>query len=143
MNEVYLLIGVPGSGKTWVMDQLENKYTEVRHDHFIGKHGTVAYVGAIKSKLEVSSKPILAEAPFSISEIKDPLEKDGILVKPVFILEDPDILSRRYKNDPNRDGKDLPKGHLTRMKTYTERAKIYGAFSGNSSEVLDFLKMMA
>lgn len=143
MKEVYLIVGVPGSGKSWVAKQVSDKFTYVHHDGFIGhiNHPEV-YVKAIKDAAKTAKKPILAEAPFSISQIKDPLEEAGFDVKPVFILEDPDILKTRYETDPTRDGKPLPKGHLTRMKTYEERAKLWGAFSGTSSEVLEFLKMI-
>lgn len=140
-KKVYLVVGVPGSGKSWVANQLKDKFTYVHHDGFIGhiNHPEV-YVKEITKAASTSDKPILAEAPFSISQIKDPLEKEGLSVEPVFILEDPRTLKQRYETDKNRDGKPLPKGHLTRMETYRSRAKEWGAFSGNSTQVLEHLK---
>lgn len=84
-----------------------------------------------------ADKPILAEAPFSISQTKEPLEEAGIKVIPVFIQEHPDVITKRYVD---REGKAIPKGHLTRQQTYKVRAHEYGAFQGTSEQVLKHLK---
>lgn len=135
---IYLVVAVPGSGKSWVCDQLTDLFHYVHHDGYIGhiKHPE-AYVDAILEATETAKKPLLTEAPFSISKIKDPLEAAGHKVKPVFIIEDPAVLSARYLK---REKKPIPKGHLTRMGTYAARAKAWKAFTGTSQEVLDYLK---
>jgi polyphosphate kinase 2 (PPK2 family) len=98
------------------------------------------YVHEIIKAATNSDKPVLAEAPFSISQTKDPLEAHGIKVIPVFIAEDPEVITERYKN---REKKPIPKGHLTRQQTYAQRAKQWKAFSGTSGEVLEHLKKVA
>ncbi len=136
---IYLLCGVPGSGKTWVTSRVGTSFQKVLHDNYM-RGGPPVYVDAILTSWKHAEKPVLAEAPFSISQIKEPLEKAGAKVIPIIIREDKRILADRYKNDPKRDGKDIPTGHLTRMDTYVSRAEEYKAFVGNSSEVLEHLQ---
>lgn len=136
MKEAYMVIGCPGSGKSWVCDQLKEQYEYVHHDLFIGMAGDT-YVRAIKEKSKTAKKPLLIEAPFSISAIAGPLEADGFKVTKVFIQEKPDVIAERYRQ---RDKKPIPKGHLTRQKTYAERAAATKSFQGTSSQVYEFLK---
>lgn len=137
-SRVFLVVGCPGSGKSWVCDQLKDggKFNYVHHDLYIGMAGPT-YVSEIKKASAKSALPILAEAPFSISQIKGPLEEDGYEVTPVFIQEDPDTITRRYQS---REKKDIPKGHLTRQQTYAQRAQAWGSFKGTSEQVLKHLK---
>jgi hypothetical protein len=136
MKPVYLVIGVPGSGKTWVCERLSSYFHVVPHDEHINGQ----YVRAIADAAGEVARPVLAEAPFSISQTVEPLEARGIRVIPVFIIEDVDTLSERYRE---REGKEIPQGHLTRQETYRQRAEQWDAFSGTSEEVLDFLKRVA
>lgn len=133
MQTVYLVIGCPGSGKTWVCEQLKHKYHYVSHDENI-KHDYVKEVLAATYK---SDRPVLIETPFSISQIKDPLETKGIKVVPVFIQESTAVLSGRYRE---RESKPIPTGHLTRQQTYLSRAREWGSFTGTSTQVLEHLK---
>lgn len=135
---IYLVIGVPGSGKSWICEQLQKEFNYVHHDGYIGHiRQPMAYVKGILKAAENVDRPVLAEAPFSISKIKDPLEKAGYQVTPVFIAEHPRVVAKRYAN---REGKRIPNGHLTRMNTYKQRAKRWGAFAGTSEQALQFLK---
>lgn len=136
-QNIYLLVGVPGVGKTWVCEQIKHKFEYVHHDGFIYLKQPGAYLKAIMEKAPVATKPILIEAPFSISETKDPLEKAGYKVIPIFIIEDELVLKLRYQN---REKKPIPVGHLTRMKTYMDRARDWGSFTGTSAQVLEHLK---
>lgn len=140
MKTAYLVCGVPGSGKSWVCNQVKHKLAYVHHDLFIGMAGPT-YVNAIISVSKKTDKPLLIEAPFSISQIKEPLEKAGIQVKPVVIAEKEDVYKQRYMNDPKRV-KNIThlSGHMTRTKTYLQRAKEFGWFSGTSQEVLEYLQ---
>lgn len=137
---LYILVGTPGSGKTWVMDRLGDKYHTIHHDDPAngGLKGESGYIETIVKAVKTSDKTVVAEKPFSLSKLKDPLEALGIKVKPIFILETPETTTKRYED---REGKSIPKGHLTRIDTYRQRAKDLKAFSGTSEEVLDFLKL--
>jgi len=130
---VYLLVAVPGSGKTWVANQLKDKFEHVAHDDY--QDG--GYTGALIRMAVNSDKPVLAETPFSISQLVEPLAGRGISVHPIFILEHPTVISERYAA---REGKAIPKGHLTRLITYASRAREGGHFAGTSEEVLEHLK---
>lgn len=132
MNKVYLLVGVPGSGKSWVMGQLIGMFNCVRHDDYI--RDLNGYIEAIIE--ESSNHIVLAETPFSLSQILGPLEDAGLTVIPVIIYEKEPILKERYFK---REGREIPKGHLTRQETYRHRAETYGLFIGTSGEVFKHL----
>lgn len=134
--KAYLIVGCPGSGKSWVAEQLKDKFDYVHHDAFIGMNGN-AYLHEIFKRASVAKKPLLLETPFGVSYIKDALRARGIPVECVFIQEDDQVIKKRYEE---RDKKPIPTGHLTRQKTYMERANKYKAFHGSSSEVLEYLK---
>ena len=143
-QKVYLVIGVPGSGKSWVCNQLKDKFVYKNHDARLGHaNQPELYINDILEAAEGATKPILIEAPFSISAIKDPIEEAGYEVEPIVIADDDYVISMQYKLDPTRQGNDIPKGHLTRMGTYIQRAKTLGWFHGNSSQVLEHLKKIA
>lgn len=135
MQKIYLVVGCPGSGKSHVCEQLTKLFDYVRHDLYIGKDpGT--YLEAIKMVVSTAKRPVLIETPFSVSQIQKPLVAEGFEVIPVFIMEQPEVISARYKN---REGKDIPKGHLSRQLTYKARAEELKAFQGTSDEVLNHL----
>lgn len=138
MQQIYGIVGIPGAGKTWVTSQLKDKFHLCHHDAHIGHASQPdSYVREILHALEHSVKPILIEMPFSMSAIMEPLAAKGYRVKPVFIIESPEVVSLRYLR---REKKMIPKGHLTRMNTYAQRAKAGLGFAGTSQEVLDYLK---
>ncbi len=136
VNRIYMVIGRPGSGKSWVCEQLRNQYRYVRHDDYIERN----YVNEIIGEARIDGKPLLIETPFSVSQIKDPLEAKGFHVTPVFIKEDFDVVRKRYQK---REGKPIPEGHLTRQNTYAERAKLWQSYIGTSAEVLAYLRNAA
>lgn len=136
MKQAYMVVGCPGSGKSWVCDQLKDQFEYVHHDLYIGMHGD-RYVHAIVEASKSAKKPLLIEAPFSISAIAEPLEKKGFKITKVFIQEKPDVIAERYRA---REKKEIPRGHLTRQKTYAERAKVTKSFQGTSTQVYEYLK---
>lgn len=138
-NKVYLIVGCPGAGKSWVADQVKSKFNLVQHDAFIGQ-STQSYIDAIVDAAQQTDKPILIETPFSVSQIMEPLQAEGLDVEPVFIIEEPNVISMRYYN---RESKDIPKGHLTRQNTYAARARALGAFAGTSKQVVEHLKKVS
>lgn len=134
-HTVHLVVGCPGSGKSWICNQLKDHFTLVHHDLFIGMSGPV-YITAIAEASLTARKPLLAEAPFSISNTKDPLEALGFTVVPVVIDEEPKVIEDRYFH---REQKQIPKGHLTRQLTYRDRAVALGWFHGDVYECLAHL----
>lgn len=135
MATVYLLVGVPSSGKSWVSDQLKEQYNVIEHDTYKMKPQYIAALLSAASK--GSTKPILANTPFGMSELQSSLAAMGHKVNPVFIIEQPDTLVKRYMA---RGGGEIPKGHLTRQETYISRAEELKAFKGTSSDVLNHLQ---
>jgi hypothetical protein len=126
---IYLLVGAPGSGKTWVAKQLETKFDYLPHDDF---PDFKSYLAAIQRLSSCTDKPILVETPFSVSQYTSALK-----VTPVFIIETPETTTKRYET---REGAPIPKGHLTRIETYKTRALELNAFVGTSQQVLEHLK---
>lgn len=147
---IYLVVGTPGSGKTWVCQQLGDKFDYLPHDDFgdpkryieaIVRLATYNQSAAQFNTPDVTpANPVLIETPFSVTQIKEPLEARGYKVIPVFIIETPEVTTKRYED---RDQKPIPKGHLTRIETYKTRAKELGAFSGTAEQVLAHLRTVS
>lgn len=132
-KRVFLLIGVPSSGKSWVAKHLGDKVNYVSHDDHIDQD----YVRSIIKKYQSSDpRPLLIETPFGMNDLVESLKQRSIEITPLFITEHPIVLSQRYFD---RENKDIPKGHLTRQNTYLDRAKKLNAFAGTSKEVLKHL----
>lgn len=129
---VYLICGVPASGKTWVCKQLVDKFTYLPHDNHMKD-----FTPAIRKAAQESQKPILSECPFGERLIKEALEAEGFYVVPIFVVEDPDVIAQRYTR---RSGKSFPKQHATRALSIKNRAIEWGAMHGTSQEVLAELK---
>lgn len=136
MQDVYILVGAPGSGKSWISRQLGHKFNYVPHDIF-GLKGFSDYVKEIVKAAQRSDKPVLCDTPTSLSQIQGPLEFQGLKVHPVFVIETPEVTRTRYEA---RDKKPIPKGHITRIETYLERSKQLNAPRGTSDEILAYLK---
>jgi hypothetical protein len=139
MQTIYLVVGVPCAGKTWVAENLAEAFHLVPHDDYTDDGGR-GYVPALVSAARAADRPVLAETPFSVSQIMGPVAEYGLTVVPVFILEEAEELRRRYRE---REGKEIPRGHLTRQETYAQRAASLGAFSGTAEEVLGHLQRVA
>lgn len=136
---IYLVVGTPGSGKTWVCKQLGDKYDHLAHDDYSDSKRYVkdAMHNVDYNAINSIHKPTLIETPFSVSQVMEPIEAKGYTVIPVFIIESPDTTAKRYEE---REYKPIPQGHLTRIETYRQRAKELKAFSGTSEQVLAYLK---
>jgi broad-specificity NMP kinase len=137
VKKIYLLAGVPASGKTWICEQLKDSFDHIAHDDYIGKDHDARYVAAIKRMRDLATKPILIETPFSVSSLLDPLRMDQCDVEVIFLITDETELTQRYFE---RNQMPYPKGNITRQNTYRERAHEWNCFSGTSSEVLEYLK---
>lgn len=135
-RKVHLIVGCPGSGKSWVADKLKEKYHHIKHDDFIGQNSN-GYLREILKQAKETGRPILIESPFSVRQLKEPLEQSGVPVECVFIQEAHDVIKGRYEA---RENKPIPPGHLTRQQTYAERAKESQSFHGTSQQCLDYLQ---
>jgi len=144
--KIVLLVGCPGSGKTWIANQLQDIYDHLPHDDYLDS--TARYIKDIARLVRLSSvyssegvqKPILIETPFSVSKIVGPLAELGLYPTCVYIVDNKAIVEERYYR---REGRTIPLGHLTRMDTYERRAQEQGAFYGSSEQVLAHLKAIA
>lgn len=132
-KQAYLLVGVPGSGKSWIASQLKNSFTYVANDD----HLSGDYVSAILSTPS-EGKPLLIEAPFSVSQVAEPLTLAGLDVVPVYLVESESVLLSRWADRGTQQN--TIKVHLARQATYTSRALQNKSFIGNSSQVLEHLK---
>lgn len=89
------------------------------------------------AKNKQPQKPLLTECPFAEGDLREGLEKNDIPVFPVFIVEDPRIVSQRYEK---REGKPIPKSALSRATTIVHRAVDWKSFYGTSTQVLRYLE---
>lgn len=130
---VYLLCGVPGSGKTWVCNQIGEFFRHIPHDFHT--HDTLAVVAKDASKR--SDKPIVIDCPFNERNLRAKLEAQGLPVTPVFIVEKAEVIRDRYWKRERR----VPSPNvLTRAATIMEKVKEWKATYGTSDEVLQFFK---
>jgi hypothetical protein len=166
MQSVVLVCGVAGAGKSWLCRQLTDRYTYIAHDrcwsHPTAKpqddpstfrqaqgSGDAAWgpPGSKSTHLETlvraaktSGKPVLTEAPFGERKLKEDLEAAGVRVRPVFVIEDAEVIRRRFLS---REGSLPSQGVITRLSGLKARAISWDAFWGTSDAVLAHLKAPA
>lgn len=133
MQKIYLLCGVPGSGKSWVCEQLQEKFEYIANDDYIGKD----YIKELFLRARRSEKPVLADCPFAERKVREELENLKLTVVPYFIVESPQVVKKRYEA---RDLKPVPSNVVTRSMTIKNRADEWRAPHGTSSEVLELLR---
>ena len=158
---IYLVCGVSGSGKSWASRQVAHKFHYIPHDRCwvhpnkpswdpsvvwsadLGDESRYLQ-GAKSNHLEVliaaakvAEKPLLTECPFAERVLREELEAAGLKVIPIFVVESPLIVAKRYRD---REGKPIPQAALTRATSIRTRAREWRAFSGTSSEVFAYLK---
>jgi hypothetical protein len=141
MQPIYLVCGVPGSGKTWVCERVLDHYHWVPQDQYITKDRAISPIELHKKALiqaaRTEVKPIIGEVPFMISIMIGELRGLGHDVRPVFVIEPPWLVKRRYEA---REKKTIPQMHLTRVATVRQRANALSLFSGKSEDVLAYLR---
>jgi putative protein kinase ArgK-like GTPase of G3E family len=132
MGRVTVVVGVPGSGKSWVCERLKEGYHYLPHDAYSTK-GRAAYVRDIGDAATLTSGRgrVLCETPFSVEDVTGPLQRRGHEVEVVVVYATPATLRTRGQGD---------EGSLRRQDTYMRRAASRGWFSGDSAAVLDHLK---
>ena len=141
IQPIYMVCGVPGSGKSWVCEQLTEKFTYVKHDDYFGKlheasTATRSFVAAVVA-VATKDKPVLIDCPFAERELRANLEAVGLKVKPWFIVEPTEVVKSRYYT---RTGRELPKASVTRSVTIKNRADEWKAPNGPAVAVLNALK---
>lgn len=131
-KKVFLVCGVPGSGKTWVCKQLTDRFNYLPHDEHYKDHAT-----AIQVLAKDSERPVITEVPFAERILRETLEKAGLDVTAIFVIEDPEVVKERYET---REKKDIPKANITRATSILNRAKEWNCLYGTSTEVLEIFK---
>ncbi len=131
---IYMVCGVPGSGKTWVCSQLLDKFEYISHDLYLKD-----LVSEIGSRSLRSLKPILIDCPFGERKLKESLEEVQLEVIPLFIVENPETVKLRYET---REGKPFSKSNYTRCSTISDRAKEWNAIQGTSEFILSYLNTL-
>lgn len=134
---VYFLVGAFGSGKTWIANQLTNKFTVLSHD----KDGIVKAEAVMLSD---HAKVYLYESPVHISSfIKK--NQHQFEIRTVVVQEDVDVLKSRIEGrifntiPEDRVEKIAEKAH--RMKVIAGKADKYKVvFSGTSQDCLTYLQ---
>jgi len=135
MNKtVYLICGVPGSGKSWVCNQVKDQFTYIEHDK---APSTKMLARTAANKAQESTKPLLIDCPFNETEVRHALKVLGLQVTPVFIVEHPDKVNAQYSK---REGKPTPANVLTRASSIANKAHEWNALSGTSKQILEYLK---
>ncbi len=131
---VILLCGVPGSGKTWVMRQLPERFCTIHNDDYIG-HAR-EHLAAVVDEAAKGSRPVVVDCPFAERGFRDALEALGLEVYPFFIVEPPEVVAQRYEA---REGKPASAATLTRARTIADRAREWGAPMATADETLRHL----
>lgn len=132
---IILLCGVPGSGKTWVLQRLAKKFATVQNDEYIAH--TRAHLAGVVAHVAAGDRPVLVDCPFGEREFKAMLEGHGLEVYPFFVVEPVDVVAQRYMT---REGKPASQATLTRATTIADRAREWGAPAGTADEILEHLR---
>ena len=141
IQTVHMVCGVPGSGKSWVCEQLTERFAYIKHDDYIGQKPHLAtapnnFVAAIIAAA-TKDKPVLIDCPFAERELRAKIEAVGLKVKPWFIVEPTEVVKSRYFS---RTGRDLPQASVTRSVSIVNRANEWQAPHGPAVAVLEALK---
>jgi hypothetical protein len=130
-HPIYLLIGAPCSGKTWIIDQVKHFVRCVEHDlspdnldDYIWRVQYVSYSGVV-----------VADIPFKGEEFAAQLSKLGLDVHKLYVLvRDGDLKQRYFK----RTGK-LPHQYILNTNKSIMEHFQEGEFAGDSTRVLEYL----
>lgn len=135
MKPIVLVVGCPGSGKSFVCEAVRGQYLYVPHDLYKEREYPIYLLKSVSRE-----KPVIGEIPFGLSKIEQACAR-GTKVIPVFLYEKEALLHERWDRRGNVTASTRT-GHLTRQETYRERASALGAFSGSSSELIEHLRRL-
>lgn len=125
---LYMVIGVSGSGKSWVCSQLTDKFNYIAYD----KHKKSEIVDTLLSNAD---KPLLYDPVIGISTFIN-RNTDKFDIRVAAIVEDFITVKDRLIK---RGGK-LTKSIYNRYNVIKRRSDKYADFTGDSKKVLDWLK---
>ena len=113
-REVHLLVGVPGSGKSWVAERVGDGFEHIAHD----EHAARDYARVLAERARAGGKPILAEAPFRVGVLQAMLTAHRVPVKSYYLDVDQETAKRQYEA---RTGKAFPEQHARNLERYAMR----------------------
>lgn len=137
MQNVYLLFGVPCSGKSWVISHLPRTcYRYVSHDASSSRTSLVRTCAMEAA----GDRPVIVDCPFDERNLRFDLENAGLSVIPVCVLAPAPVVNRRYMA---RNGVPAPANVLTRATTIHQKVDEWVCYAGESDEILNFFQAMA
>jgi hypothetical protein len=127
---LYIVTGIPGSGKSWVCNQLKDKFNYVSYD----ESPKITHLDQLRNPKD-PTKPLLYDPNIKISTIFTRYS-DEFDIRLLVILGD---FLKIKQQLVNRGGK-ITKTTYKRWKVMKARRKKYGIFDGDSNDVLRYLK---
>jgi hypothetical protein len=130
-HPIYLLVGAPCSGKTWIIDQAKDFAQCVEHDASLDNLDK--YAGRVANA--ACAGIVVADIPFKGEEFAAQLSKLGLDVHKLYVLvRDGDLKQRYFK----RNGK-LPHQYILNTNKSIMEHFQEGEFAGDSTHVLEYL----
>ncbi len=126
-QDLFLIAGCPGSGKSWVCNQLSDTFNYVSYDNTNNNYH-------VYELLKNNSKLLLYDPTIKISTFTKRYSH-LFTIRLIVIVEDESVINKRMVG---RSGKvtDTITRRIKRMSSLSKNCE----FSGTSSEVLDYLK---
>jgi hypothetical protein len=128
--KLYMVAACSGAGKSWVCQQLTDKFDYVSYDGNRKKHH-------LDLLLAPSDKPKLYDPPIKISTFFKRYS-DKFDIHAVFILEDDEVVKARIEARGGEWTEHIAKRNAAMHKRFAK----YGNFAGTSQEVLDYLRSL-
>lgn len=129
---IYLLVGIPASGKSWICDRMKGMKV-IRHDDFKDRGEYLAHLWEAAADGDV-----LAEAPFNAAEIVRSMNRRRVPICEVHVTGELPEIEKRYLD--RTDGKkSLPANFRTNHTRYKQDHERF-EFVGTSDEVLKWLE---
>jgi hypothetical protein len=130
---VFLVFGVPTSGKSWVCEQLDPLFWDyIPHDQNTYEQILEAISSSTKDKIAV-------DVPFNERELRTLIEAQGHSVTPIAVTVEPTTVMERYYK---RTNKPAPKNVLTRATSIQNKILEWKCFSGDSTQVLAHMRKL-
>ena len=125
-QDLYIVAGCPASGKSWVCNQLKDKFNYISYDN-------TSKTQCIQELIINNDKPLLFDPTIKVSTFIKRI-KNRFNVHLIVIIEDEDTINQRMIN---RGGQitDTIKRRIKRMSNLSKQAE----FSGTSDQVLKYL----